>query len=46
MILHACDTLPNCFANYQTPTFVLMIFCSVVIVLRGDRQIMSSIKCP
>src|SRR5262245_37182013 len=33
MIRHARATLPSCFASSSTPTFVLMIFCSVVIAL-------------
>ena len=42
MIRHARATLPNCFAGTYTPTFVLMIFCSLVIALaslRGHREL-------
>jgi hypothetical protein len=30
--LKAGETLPSCFASSRTPSLVLMIFCSVVIV--------------
>src|SRR5215813_8668009 len=36
VLRHARATLPDCFAGSKTPTFVLMIFCSLVTALTSS----------